>query len=696
MRCHSRFHEYLLERLERRGEEDVRALRIAHAHGLVAEGHDEEATHEFLRAHAVTEALATAERAIMPVIERVDFAIAERWLDRLATVASTAASPLTTAELMLALARDDIRRVVRIADQLEELGERDGLAASSEIAAWVMALGYMHVIRPDAVYAVLAAAQPGPVVDAVRYAGRVMADPPGEGKPVRPELTGGTVDAFVYIADWALGRFTELSEAPGSRWVEAVKAPWRITALRATGHTQHALELYQAAQAGGAALALTAFVGPEVLIDAGRSEEARRVIAQGRALAHATGSLAFAGMNAFAEAKLALRLDHDPAAARLALDRPGCQAARGYRLLDEIRDTWFGLALLLESDDTAALTHLQRAVDGMVGGDRILELATAAVYLAEAAWRAGDEEAADRAADLALKVARRQGSNHLLLQALADFPAVVSRQIDAQPGADSTWHELGRALISQGIVAAGAVRASVELREFGQRSIVVNSQQARARITKTYELLAYLATRRPPSAERHELLEALFDARADESSRSYLRQSVRDLRQILPDGGIVVEDGRVGVSDDVVINTESMRFEAQLAEAARLQGDERLSATLRAIAIFDQGDYLPGARSTWADQRQLQLTDLAIDGRYEAAELALVAGRYDQARTLAEQVLRGDPFREAAWRLAMRIADALGDEKGVMRAYHDCEQALAELDTAPSPSTRQLLERLRR
>src|SRR5439155_452551 len=114
-------------------------------------------------------------------------------------------------------------------------------------------------------------------------------------------------------------------------------------------------------------------------------------------------------------------------------------------------DTWYGLALLLEADDAAALARLRKAVESMVAGDRILELPTAAVYLAEAEWRAGDEEAADRAADRALDAARRQGSNHLLLQALADFPAVVSRRIDAEPGADSAWHELGRALIAQGV-----------------------------------------------------------------------------------------------------------------------------------------------------------------------------------------------------------------------------------------------------
>ena len=103
----------------------------------------------------------------------------------------------------------------------------------------------------------------------------------------------------------------------------------------------------------------------------------------------------------------------------------------------------------------------------MQAGDRILELPTAAVYLAEAEWRAGNEEAADRAADIALAAARRQGSNHILLQALADIPAVVSRRLDAEAGADSPWHELGRALIAQGVALDARAGVSVRCGEFG-------------------------------------------------------------------------------------------------------------------------------------------------------------------------------------------------------------------------------------
>jgi DNA-binding SARP family transcriptional activator len=55
-----------------------------------------------------------------------------------------------------------------------------------------------------------------------------------------------------------------------------------------------------------------------------------------------------------------------------------------------------------------------------------------------------------------------------------------------------------------------------------------------------------------------------------------------------------------------------------------------------------------------------------------------------------------DPFREAAWRLMMRIGAAFGDERRVITAFQDCERALGQLDTAPAPATRQLLETLRR
>ena len=69
---------------------------------------------------------------------------------------------------------------------------------------------------------------------------------------------------------------------------------------------------------------------------------------------------------------------------------------------------------------------------------------------------------------------------------------------------------------------------------------------------------------------------------------------------------------------------------------------------------------------------------------------------YSLTRKLAKQILADEPFDEPAWRLMMRVANILGDDKGVLRAFHECERSLASLGTEPSASTRELLVALRR
>ena len=696
LRAHPRFREYLLDCLELRGEDEVRRLHLAHGRLLARAGLDEEAVDELLRAGARDEARASAERAIGAVVERVDFAIAEHWLTELADAAPSDRGVFPTCELMLALGQARFEDAARVADRLAERGERDELARSSGLAAALMAWAYALVLRLDDVHAVLEVAGDGSEVHAVRYAlAHLEPGPP----PSRPSLTGGPFDGLVLASDLLYGRFDELAQESASRWIDAISGARRIAVLRAMGQTQRAVRLYEQARARGqATVQLEAWTGPEVMIDAGRERQAREAVARGRALARRCGSVVYECQTDLVEAKLELRLKRDPAAARAALDRVERRAAAARApIVREPLDTWYGLALLLEGDDEGALVRLRRAVESMGAGDRMLELPTAAVYLAEAQWRAGDEEAADAAADLALYAAYRQGSNHVLLQALGDFPAVASRRIDAERGADSPWHDLGRALIAQGAALDAAPRAAVELVEFGRRAILVDGEEARPRIAKTYELLAYLVTRADGAADRDELLDVLFDGRIDDSTRAYLRQAVRWLRRVLPhEGSLVVEGGRVRFGDDVVVTSESTVLESRLAEAARLQGDDRLAATLDALAVFDRGEYLPGSHLRWVDDRRERLIELATDARYEAAELAFAAGSLDRAEGLAGEVLRVDPFREAAWRLTMRVANALGDHDGVIRAYQRCEAALAQIGTEPAASTRELLDRLRR
>lgn len=697
MRCHPRFREYLVKRLERRGGREVRALRVAHGRALAREGHHEEATEELLRAGALGDARGSAERAIEPVIERLDFAVAERWLGALAGRHGGEADPLTCAELMVAVGREQYRRGVGVADRLADAGERERLARESPRAAATMAWCYFHVGRLEDAHGVLDAAPDSSDVAAARYLLALAGAGDGDAPP--PALAGTPLDALVMRVHSIRGHLSELTDPPESRWAQAVMAPWRISAMRATGHIEHALDRLQAARnEGSAGAGLQGIVAVEVLIDLGRRDEALEALRRGRETVRRSGSLVFDMQSSVVEAKLALRLgDGDGHAARVILDRLEREAPLDeYRYVRETADTWYALALLRQGDDAAARDRLERAVASMRAADRLLELPTAAVYLAEAAWRTDDEEAADSAADLALHAARRQGSNHLLLQALADFPAVLSRRLDAELGADSPWHELGRALRAQGVALPGRVRAVVELSEFGELAALVDGEEVRPRLTKSYELLAYLALQ-DGAASRDQLLDALFAGRADASARAYLRQAIHVLREVLPAGvSLEVANGDVRLAEDVQIVSESARFEELLATAARLQGEERLATTLRALTLVDRGEYLPRRSSPWIEARQEHLRSLTADACFEAAELAFAAGRYPLAERMVGRVVAADPFREGAWRLIMRIANAHGDDDGIIGAYRRCERTLATLGASPSPSTRQLLELLRR
>src|ERR1700757_3239603 len=405
MRCHSRFREYLRGRLDQRGNTAVRELRAAHGRLLAANGFHEEAVEELVGAGALSDAYTSAKRAILGVIGRLDFVVADRWIQALSPVVPVGDVGFAEAQLMLAIARDNQQHGTRIADELAALGLRDQLVTTSERAAALMAWCHMLAGRIDEVHAVLDAAPAGPNVNVVRYSLTLLE--PGSGPP-RPEPTGGLFDGMLYGIDYFRGRLRELTEDLPSPWTTMAMGTGRIGALRATGHTAEALQQYKTAGRGRFFGGIVnSIVGPDVLLDAGRVQEARAALARGGNFIQANGSPILTGLHHIVAAKLALRGDRDAGAATTLLERVD-PAASG-SLVRELAQTWRGLAALIEDDQDTALSSLRAAVRSMRAGGRILELPTAAVYLAEAEWRAGNQDAADRGGVSGRgRVARRQ------------------------------------------------------------------------------------------------------------------------------------------------------------------------------------------------------------------------------------------------------------------------------------------------
>jgi DNA-binding SARP family transcriptional activator len=700
MRCHPRFREFLLKRLDRRGEAEQRAIYRAHARLLLSEGHAEEAVEEYLRAGCADDALQIVRPVLERVIERTDFALAERWLQALAPARPPGDISLAASELMLTVVQEKFAAGVELADRLDQLGQRRVLAASSGRAAGLMAWLYLHAGRVADIDAILAEAGPAREVGAAQYAMAVVRDEPSlVHSNSLGEFTGGPMDALVLRTHFDLGRLPELTSAPSSPWAVKATESWQVSALLAAGQTEQAFEMYHAlVDTSDQSVWLSGLVGPRLMYEIGDRDEAWRLLHEGRRQIVATGSLMFEAYSLLIEAEFELRLHDDPAAARGILDRLASHpVASRYAFLAEQRDMLSGLLHLLAGRSRDAAADLRRAVDGMRRGRRLLYLPPAAVYLSEAEWRCGHEDAADTAAEGAREVAARQRSNHSLLSALAEFPDVLARCLDLQASADSGWHELGRALRLRGIQLPPAVAASVEVTEFGRLAATVDGCEVSPGLSKSLELLAFLASHDGEDVSREALLEALFDGRRDGSSSSYLRQAVLKLRKVIPD--VLVQDPRQGVvrlNPQVRTVTESRRLAGLLGQAAAMRGEEKLKLLLAALRIADRGAYLPSITSIWADERRQRLDELVASARLDAAEAAFAVGRYSQSAQLAEQVARSDPYREAAWRLLMRVADTLGDRDRVISAYRACERALAELGAEPSPATTALLRASRR
>jgi len=694
--CHPRFREYLLARLDREPAETRIALRTAYAGLLARAGDYEDATEEYLALGLEEEALRCAELAAPRVVERLDLEIAAGWVKRLTIPAKHSSKPLITAELMAAVGREEYGAAAGVSDRLLGLlGPEEQLPADlGAMIAWC----YWLVERYEDCDAVLDRSTPGPPIAMFRWAlGVEMLEGTGSYED-EPAPSGAAVDAIPLRLHWTHGRLDRLFGPQRSSWVEAVQKPWRIQALIALGRHDEALALAEEVDgAGWSPVFFDACVRPELLLAAGRVQDVWRAHLLGRDRVAETGSGYFKALNLLLEAKLALRLDRDTARARAVLERVEQLRAGGrvLQVMDE-QAVWMGLTLLRENEDEEAARLLRGTVRRLSERDRMLHASAAAVYLAEAEWRLGDEEASDAAAELALTAARRLGSSHLLLSALEDFPAVAARRIDTEPLPDGEWHALGRSLLRRDAAVDLPLAPHLHLHDLGPMALYSDEEELRPRIAKSLELLAFLQQAPGRRASRAELLDALFDGRADPSARSYLRQAVGRLREVLPDESTLGSDAQEVWLGAVDVSTDLQRYRQALAEAADLAGEARLERLESALVLAGRGHFLEGARSEWAAARRSELEATVADTRLAAAEAAFGLGAYARAQELIAGVLAEDQFREEAWRLQMKVADALGDGDGLLSSFLGCERALAAAGLSPSPGTRKLLAQLQR
>ena len=692
--------DHLQQLLAEQDPAELKRIRLRHARLLVRRGEREEAVHALLAVGATDEAWAQAAELLPHLIERMDFGPAARWLDQLQTSARPLSPRIGAIVLRVAFALEQTERGVELFTRhgrrwIAELaaGDQDGSGEALALLTWCL----WHAGRVADAEQVAGLLPPGRTRDIAFTMIALSRDEPPPAFPAFATTLSGPLDGLLMRLAFLRGRLAGLDD-PGSfgPWRSVLGVPWVIAGLRATGRIEQAMALYEAHRGDPQPLWLHSLDAVELMLDLGRGEDAWQALQRGRELVAATGSQVYRVQLQLMEAKVCLRLHHDPEAAHRALDEAEASGAGRHAFTRELAWLWRGLAYLLGHRDAEARDMLQRCLRSMRHADRTLEVPTAACYLAEAHWRLGEEDASDESAALAISVAEERGSVHLLLIALADVPAVAVRGADTEPGRLSRWRELTASLANgRRVTAAGRV-PRLTLADLGPPELRLDGEIVTPRLRKSVELLAYLLTRPGQEAGRQELLDALFDSGNEAAERSYLRQALYRLREVLPDElSPTVRGDRFRLPGPEVVSSGAADALAAFTQAAHQDGEARLDTLTVALARTERGRYLHGLSGDWVEARRAELDEAIGRARLDLAKVAFRLGRYREAIASVDAVLRLDPYREQAWLLRLTLAQASGDDDQVLALYQRYVATMDKLAVPPSAQVRRLVTRLR-
>jgi DNA-binding SARP family transcriptional activator len=696
-----RFRDLVLEIAATRDAVWQGEVRRRHVALLLARGRAEDAVEALLDAGDTDGAWRHALDVLPLVVERMDLAQGARWLDALDVVRRPLSPAAATVVLRVAFGLEEYRRGAALWDVHGRRGVDELVRAGAPEPVVLLVWCLWHLGRLTEAREVAGTL---PEDDRHRQVADTVLALSLDDPPRFPELTGprsGPLEGLLLRVAYSRGRLDLLRDprGPGGPWREVQGAAWRIAALRAAGRLDEALAEWQLRRGSAQPLWLDALDGVELLLDAGRPDEAWAALARGHERARASGSTVYAALVLIYETRARLRVDDDLDGARRALSRAAAEGADDHAFTRDLASLCHGMILLREDRAAAAEATLARCVANMLRGDRLLELPAAACYLSEAQARRGGADAvpdAAASAALAIRLATEHGTEGLLLGAVRDVPGVATRALgSAGPDVERWQNLLDRAGVDVTTTAPG-VAVRVLLEEFGPPRLLVDGAPVVLRRRKELELLAYLLSRPHRAARREEVLDALFSGRDDRGAASYLRQCLHRLRAVLPAGVDLARDGeRLRLTPAEVTAGTSGQVLAALRRANAHRGEDRRALLLAALGAADGGGFLDGVPGPWIDERRREVVDLIAAHRLDLATLAVDAGDLAVAERQIDRVLTEDPYREQAWRVRLVIDGTAGEHDRLLEHYRAYLAVMRELDMGPSAEMHRLVETFR-
>lgn len=206
-------------------------------------------------------------------------------------------------------------------------------------------------------------------------------------------------------------------------------------------------------------------------------------------------------------------------------------------------------------------------------------------------------------------------------------------------------------------------------------------------------LLVYLAVATPRGFHRRDRLLSLFWPESEEGrARASLSRAIYFLRRELGDGFIISRG-----DDELGLSEEHFWCDAVAFDQALRSGQSG-----KALELY-RGDLLPDFFTTnakgfedWLENERARFRDRASEAAWTLAADAEVQGNLPLAVRWARSGVERAPFREVGLRRLLALLDRAGDRAEAAHAYgHFADQIAAELELAPSPETRALIDAIR-
>jgi DNA-binding SARP family transcriptional activator len=228
----------------------------------------------------------------------------------------------------------------------------------------------------------------------------------------------------------------------------------------------------------------------------------------------------------------------------------------------------------------------------------------------------------------------------------------------------------------------------LHVRLLGAFEVTLNGKPITIPSRTSQALLAYLALKATGRIRRERVAGDIWPDADEESSRAYLRNSLWQLRKLLGTGFFQADKIAIGMNPDAKIQLDT----------ANLSGlDLQKTTTDKIMSGLEEyrGELLPGFYDEWLLAERAHITRLAVNGYRNLLERLLNEGRWNEAVSWAEKLIKTGEALEFAFCTMMKAYAGLEEIENVSLVYQRCIRELErDLSVSPSIPTRQLYEEI--